>query len=67
MRFKVKRHAKFSRPAKSPKPEGLGDLVAAVAEPVKRACIRRGPEWLKRMLERCKCDKRRQWLNRLLG
>jgi len=43
---------------------GLGDLVALVAEPVKRAGVRYGPGPVRRWLENCRCAERREAWNR---
>lgn len=45
---------------------GLGDLVAVVAEPVKRMLMRVGPGWVRRALSSCDCDRRRRVLNRVV-
>jgi len=43
---------------------GLGDLVAVVAEPVKRILVRWGPGWVRKALSDCGCDEKRDRLNR---
>ena len=45
---------------------GLGDLVALVAEPVKRAGLRFGPAPCRKWLADCDCDGRRERLNHRL-
>jgi hypothetical protein len=41
---------------------GAGDLVALVAEPIKLTVRRIKPDWM----EDCDCERRREFLNRLL-
>lgn len=45
---------------------GMGDVVAMVAEPVKKIVMKLGPQTVKQMLANCNCDKRREMLNRLI-
>jgi len=46
---------------------GLGDLVALKSDPIKRAIIAAGPEWLEKFLGNCGCPARRAALNRWLA
>lgn len=46
---------------------GLGDVVAMVAEPVKRKLIGILPNNLANQLRNCNCNKRRQTLNDLVA
>jgi len=45
---------------------GAGDVVAMVADPVKKVIMKFGPQALKRMLANCNCEKRKAELNRLI-
>jgi hypothetical protein len=47
---------------------GLGDLVAKVAEPIKRTIIKHGPRTLANKLAtgNCGCNKRKEMLNRMV-
>jgi hypothetical protein len=46
--------------------QGLGDLVAMVAEPVKRTIINHAPKVVAEMLRNCNCNKRKEVLNKLI-
>jgi hypothetical protein len=45
---------------------GLGDIIHKVAEPIKQAIIRHGPEVVANYMRNCNCEKRRQYLNQLM-
>ncbi len=67
MRMAVTRNARFQ--PRQPKPRrirGLGDVVAKVAEPIKRQALKHGPQWVKEALRNCRCEARREFLNRLV-
>lgn len=61
MTFKIKRRAIIPQHL-----QGAGDVVAMVAEPIKRTLMQHSPEIVQKMLANCNCNKRREALNKLL-
>jgi hypothetical protein len=58
--MKIKRIVQQVQEAK-----GMGDIVAIAAEPIKQAVLDHSPsERLKLYIKNCKCDKRREFLNK---
>ena len=49
-----------------PRIRGAGDVVAIIAEPIKRTLMAHGPVRLQKYLENCRCAERRSKLNKLL-
>lgn len=56
MRFKITHKAGV---------RGVGDLVAAVANPIKNAILKHGTDKMRKRLENCKCKERQEKLNRM--
>lgn len=46
--------------------DGMGDVVAMVAEPIKRKLQHLLPENIATMLNNCGCQKRREMMNKLI-
>lgn len=61
MKFKITKHEIIPKHFK-----GAGDVVAMVAEPVKKMLLKHLPESLKGVVRNCNCNKRREKLNELV-
>lgn len=56
----------INRTAKIHKAKGAGDVVAMVAEPIKKAIIKHMPPRIAELMKNCNCDKRKELLNKLI-
>ena len=45
---------------------GLGDVVALIAEPIRRMLVRRAPQPIAKRAADCRCEARREALNRTI-
>jgi hypothetical protein len=62
IRMPVKTKKAPLKPKEPEQMQGLGDLVAAVAEPIKKSL----PQGIRKYLSNCGCEKRQEWLNKLI-
>lgn len=46
--------------------KGAGDAVALVAEPIKKALVNALPSDLGKVIANCNCEKRKEFLNKLI-
>lgn len=67
MRITFDKAKPFTPPRQEKKNQirGLGDVVHKFAEPIKEAIMKYAPETIKKKMENCNCEKRRQKLNEL--
>lgn len=63
MKFPIRNNVDLPNP-KSMK--GLGDLISKIAEPVKQVMLKHGPDQFVEYLKNCNCDKRKEFLNKLV-
>ena len=61
MKFKISKRETIPKNCK-----GAGDLVAMVAEPIKKVLIEHLPKSFANVVRNCNCNKRREKLNELV-
>jgi hypothetical protein len=64
MNFPIRQREKLPPPVVDESIRGLGDIVATIAEPIKKYMMANGSKAIQEYLARCKCNERKAWLNK---